>query len=133
MGADFNQCVKAFAEAEAYHGPSIVFCYAPCIDHGIKKGMAKAQTEEKLAVETGYWHLFRFNPALREEGKNPFTLDSKAPTGDYDEFLNGEVRYNSLMRANPDRARRLWDKNEAEAKERFEYLNKLVKLYGSEE
>ena len=133
MGADFNQCVKAFAEAEAYHGPSIVFCYAPCINHGIKKGMAKAQTEEKLAVETGYWHLFRFNPALREEGKNPFTLDSKAPTGDYDEFLNGEVRYNSLMRANPDRARRLWDKNEAEAKERFEYLNKLVKLYGSEE
>ena len=133
MGADYNQCIKAFAEAEAYHGPSIVLCYAPCINHGIKKGMAKAQTEEQLAVEAGYWHLFRYNPALKAEGKNPFTLDSKAPTGVYEEFLDGEVRYNSLKRANPERAAKLWAKNKAEAEERYAYLNKLVKLYGTEE
>ena len=133
MGADFNQCIKAFAEAEAYPGPSIVLCYAPCINHGIKKGMAKAQTEEQLAVEAGYWHLFRYNPALKAEGKNPFTLDSKAPTGVYEEFLDGEVRYNSLKRANPERAAKLWAKNKAEAEERYAYLNKLVKLYATEE
>ena len=133
MGADYNQCIKAFAEAEAYHGPSIVLCYAPCINHGIKKGMAKAQTEEKLAVEAGYWHLFRYNPALKAEGKNPFTLDSKAPTGEYEAFLDGEVRYNSLKRANPERAAKLWAKNKAESEERYAYLNKLVKLYATEE
>ena len=133
MGADYNQCIKAFAEAEAYHGPSIVLCYAPCINHGIKKGMAKAQTEEQLAVEAGYWHLFRYNPALKAEGKNPFTLDSKAPTGEYEAFLDGEVRYNSLKRANPERAAKLWAKNKAEAEERYAYLNKLVKLYATEE
>ena len=133
MGADYNQCIKAFAEAEAYHGPSIVLCYAPCINHGIKKGMAKAQTEEQLAVEAGYWHLFRYNPALKAEGKNPFTLDSKAPTGEYEAFLDGEVRYNSLKRANPERAAKLWAKNKAESEERYAYLNKLVKLYATEE
>jgi len=133
MGADMNQCIKAFTEAEAYPGPSLVLCYAPCINHGIKKGMAKAQTEEELAVKAGYWHLFRYNPALKAEGKAAFSLDSKAPTDDYKEFLNGEVRYNSLMRANPDRAKKLWDKSEGEAKARWEYLNKLVKLYGAEE
>ncbi len=133
MGADFNQCVKAFAEAEAYHGPSIVLCYAPCINHGIKKGMAKAQTEEELAVKSGYWHLFRYNPDLKKEGKPAFTLDSKAPTDDYKEFLNGEVRYNSLKRSNPERAAKLWDKSESEAKERYDYLNRLVKLYSPEE
>ena len=133
MGADFNQCVKAFAEAETYHGPSIVLCYAPCINHGIKKGMAKAQTEEELAVKSGYWHLFRYNPDLKKEGKPAFTLDSKAPTDDYKEFLNGEVRYNSLKRSNPERAAKLWDKSESEAKERYDYLNRLVKLYSPEE
>ena len=133
MGADFNQCVKAFAEAEAYHGPSIVLCYAPCINHGIKKGMSKAQTEEELAVKSGYWHLFRYNPDLKKEGKPAFTLDSKAPTDDYKEFLNGEVRYNSLKRSNPERAAKLWDKSESEAKERYDYLNRLVKLYSPEE
>ena len=133
MGADFNQTVKAIAEAEAYPGPSLIIAYAPCINHGIKKGMSKAQTEEELAVKCGYWHNFRFNPALKAEGKPAFTLDSKAPEGDYQEFLNGEVRYNSLMRSNPEKAKRLFAKNESEAKERYAYLNKLITLYGSEE
>ncbi len=125
MGADFNQCVKAIAEAEAYPGPSLIIAYAPCINHGIKKGMAKAQTEEELAVKAGYWHCFRFNPALAAEGKDAFSLDSKEPTGDYQEFLDGEVRYNSLKRANPERAAKLFAKNESEAKARYSYLNKL--------
>ena len=129
MGADPAQCVKAIKEAESYPGPSIVICYAPCINHGIKKGMSKAQTEEKLAVEAGYWHNFRFNPANAAEGKPLFSLDSKAPTGDYKEFLNGEVRYNALVRANPERAEKLFDASEKAAKERREHLEKLVKLY----
>ncbi|WP_073963071.1 pyruvate:ferredoxin (flavodoxin) oxidoreductase [Mediterraneibacter gnavus] len=125
MGADFNQTVKAIAEAEAYPGPSLIIAYAPCINHGIKKGMSKAQTEEQLAVECGYWNNFRFNP----EAEKKFTLDSKEPKGDYQEFLNGEVRYNALMRANPERAQRLFAQNEAEAMERYEYLKGLVNLY----
>ena len=125
MGADFNQTVKAFAEAEAYPGPSLIIAYAPCINHGIKKGMSKAQTEEQLAVECGYWNNFRFNP----EAEKKFTLDSKEPKGDYQEFLNGEVRYNALMRANPEKAQRLFAQNEAEAMERYEYLKGLVNLY----
>ncbi len=133
MGADYNQTVKALAEAEAYPGPSLVIAYAPCINHGIKKGMAKAQTEEELAVKSGYWHCFRYNPALKAEGKAAFSLDSKAPTQSYAEFLDGEVRYNSLKRANPEKAARLFAKSEAEAKARYEYLNKLITLYGAEE
>ena len=130
MGADFNQTVKAIAEAEAYPGPSLIIAYAPCINHGIKKGMSKAQTEEELAVKCGYWHNFRFNPAA----ENKFSLDSKAPAEEgYQEFLNGEVRYNSLQRSNPEKAARLFAKNEAEAKARYEYLNKLVTLYGKTE
>ena len=129
MGADFNQTVKAIAEAEAYPGPSLIIAYAPCINHGIKKGMSKAQTEEELAVKCGYWHNFRFNPAA----ENKFTLDSKAPTEDYQAFLDGEVRYNSLKRSNPEKAARLFAKNESEAKARYEYLNKLVTLYGKTE
>ena len=130
MGADFNQTVKAIAEAEAYPGPSLIIAYAPCINHGIKKGMAKAQTEEELAVKVGYWHNFRFNPAA--EG-NKFSLDSKAPSmEDYQAFLDGEVRYNSLKRQNPEKAARLFAKNEAEAKARFEYLQKLIALHGAE-
>ena len=129
MGADFNQTVKAIAEAEAYPGPSLVIAYAPCINHGIKKGMSKAQTEEELAVKSGYWFNFRFNPDA--EGKK-FSLDSKAPTEDYKAFLDGEVRYNALKRANPERAERLYDKSEKEAKERYAYLNKLVTLYGEQ-
>ena len=129
MGADFNQCVKAIAEAEAYPGPSLIIAYAPCINHGIKKGMSKAQTEEELAVKAGYWHCFRFNPAAPAEGKSAFTLDSKEPTGDYQEFLDGEVRYNSLKRANPERAAKLFAQSEASAKARYEYLKKLGDLY----
>ena len=133
MGADYNQAVKALAEAEAYPGPSLVIAYAPCINHGIKKGMAKAMTEEELAVKAGYWHLFRYNPTLKAEGKNAFSLDSKAPTDDYKEFLNGEVRYNALVRQNPARAEKLFAQSENDAKERYKYLNKLIKLYGAEE
>ena len=130
MGADFNQTVKAITEAESYPGPSLIIAYAPCINHGIKKGMNKAQTEEELAVKSGYWHNFRYNPAA--EG-NKFTLDSKAPTESYREFLDGEVRYNALMRANPERAEKLFAQSEKYAKERYEYLNKLIALYGEEE
>ena len=131
MGGDFNQTVKAIAEAEAYPGPSLIIAYAPCINHGIKKGMAKAQTEEELAVKCGYWHNFRFNPAA--EG-NKFSLDSKAPDmTDYQGFLNGEVRYNSLQRQNPEKAARLFAKNQSEAAARYEYLQKLITLYGTEE
>ena len=126
MGADYAQTVKAIAEAEADPGPSLVIAYAPCINHGIKKGMDKAQTEEKLAVECGYWHNFRYNPAAEDK---KFTLDSKAPTGDYQSFLKGEVRYASLALKNPDRAGALDAKNEEEAKARYQYLNKLVTLY----
>ena len=130
MGADFNQTVKAIAEAEAYPGPSLIIAYAPCINHGIKKGMAKAQTEEELAVKCGYWHNFRFNPAADKK----FALDSKTPDMEnYMDFLNGEVRYNSLQRQNPEKAARLFAKNESEAKARYDYLNKLVAMYGEEE
>ena len=132
MGGDFNQTVKAIAEAEAYPGPSLIIAYAPCINHGIKKGMAKAQTEEELAVKVGYWHNFRFNPAAEKGSK--FTLDSKQPKEeDYQAFLDGEVRYNALKRANPEKAARLFAKNEAEAMERYDYLSKLTDLYKVEE
>ena len=125
MGADFNQCVKAIAEAEAYPGPSLIIAYAPCINHGIKKGMSKAQTEEKLAVETGYWNLFRFNPAAEQK----FTLDSKAPAGGYQEFLMNEARYSRLTREFPERADTLFARNEEAAKERYEHLVKLIDMY----
>ena len=130
MGADFNQTVKAISEAEAYPGPSLIIAYAPCINHGIKKGMSKAQTEEALAVECGYWNNFRYNPAA--EGAK-FTLDSKEPKMEgYKDFLNGEVRYNALARFNPEKAEVMFAKNEAEAKARYEYLKKLVTLYGED-
>ena len=133
MGADMNQTVKALAEAEAYPGPSLIIAYAPCINHGIKKGMSKAMTEEKLAVEAGYWHNFRFNPELKAAGKNAFILDSKEPTGDYQEFLKGENRYASLAKFNPERAAELFAQSEANAKDRYEHLKKLVTLYAGEE
>ena len=129
MGADFYQTVKAIAEAEASPGPSLIIAYAPCINHGIKKGMSKAQTEEELAVKCGYWHNFRFNPAA----ENKFSLDSKTPDMEnYMDFLNGEVRYNSLQRQNPEKAARLFAKNESEAQARYEYLQKLITLYGAD-
>ena len=129
MGADYAQTVKAIAEAEAYPGPSLVLAYAPCINHGIKKGMDKAQTEEKLAVESGYWNNFRFNPTAEKK----FSLDSKEPKLDtYQDFLKGEVRYASLAMKNPERAARLFAQNEEDAKERYNYLKKLVTLYGND-
>lgn len=126
QGANYNQCVKALVEAENYPGPSIVIAYAPCINHGIKGGMKNSQTEEKRAVEAGYWHLFRFDPRRDLEGKNPFQLDSKEPTGDYQEFLASEVRYSSLMRANPERAKALFEKAAKDAKAKYEKLAKLA-------
>nr|MDE6731089.1 pyruvate:ferredoxin (flavodoxin) oxidoreductase [Oscillospiraceae bacterium] len=130
MGADMNQCLKAIREAEAYDGPSIIIAYAPCINHGIKTGMATAQAEEKKAVQAGYWHLYRYNPDLKKEGKNPFILDSKAPnTDEYKDFLMGEVRYNALARQNPARAEELFDNALANAKDRYDYLTRLAALY----
>ncbi len=129
MGADYNQTVKAIAEAEAYPGPSLIIAYAPCINHGIKVGMSKAMTEEEKAVKSGYWHNFRYNPAA--EG-DKFTLDSKAPTESYQEFLDGEVRYNALKRANPERAAALFGQAEDDAKAKYAHLQKLITLYGAE-
>ncbi len=129
MGADYNQCLKAFREAESYNGPSIIIAYAPCINHGIKGGMGVSMSEEKKAVQAGYWHNFRFNPLLTEEGKNPFSLDSKAPTESYKDFILSEVRYSSLKRSFPERAEVLFDKSEEYAKEKYEHLVKLQELY----
>ena len=122
MGADRNQCLKAMVEAESYHGPSLVIAYAPCINHGIKGGLVHAQEEEKKAVDAGYWHLFRFDPRLAEEGKNPFQLDSKAPTMNYQDFIMNEVRYNALARSNPERAKALFDYAAEMAKAKYEAL-----------
>ncbi len=132
MGADYNQCIKAFVEAERYNGPSIIIAYAPCINHGIKGGMSVAQLEEKKAVQAGYWNLFRFNPELKAQGKNPLTIDSKAPTSSYRDFILNEVRYSSLTRAFPDRAEELFDKAEEQATDRYDHLQKLSKMYDPE-
>lgn len=129
MGADMAQTVKAISEAEAYPGPSLIIAYAPCISHGIKKGMDKAQTEEKLAVECGYWNNFRFNPLAAKK----FSLDSKPPKLEgYQEFLQGEVRYMSLAMKNADRAAELFARNEKEAKDQYTHLEKLVALYAND-
>ena len=127
MGADYNQCLKAMKEAEAYHGPSLIIAYAPCINHGIK--MPFNQAEQKKAVNAGYWNLFRFNPALVEEGKNPFSLDSKAPTGDYIEFINGETRYSSLRRSFPDKADKLFSIAAENAVQKYNDLLRTVEYY----
>ena len=132
MGANMNQTLKAIAEAEAYHGPSLIIGYAPCEMHSIKGGMTNCQGEMKKAVECGYWNLFRFNPALKAEGKNPFTLDSKAPAGGYQEFLMNEARYSSLTRSFPERAKELFALNEETAKKRYDKLTRMVKMYGEE-
>jgi pyruvate-ferredoxin/flavodoxin oxidoreductase len=124
MGANKNQVLKAILEAESYQGPSLIIAYAPCINHGIN--MSRSQHEEKLAVEAGYWPLYRFDPRLKEEGKNPFTLDSKEPTGNFKEFLMGEVRYSSLTRTFPDAAEKLFEKAEKDMKDRFETYKKLA-------
>lgn len=126
MGADKNQLLKALKEAENYHGPSLIIGYAPCINHGLKAGMGCSQLEEKKAVECGYWALYRFNPLLKEEGKNPFVLDSKEPTGNFKEFLLGEVRFASLKKVFPDKADELYAKTEKDAKERLAGYKKLA-------
>lgn len=129
IGADYNQTIKAITEAESYNGPSIIIAYAPCINHGIKGGLTAGIAEEKKAVESGYWHTFRFNPLLAAEGKNPFSLDSKAPTADYREFLLNEVRYASLMKAMPERAEALFAASESYAKDKYASLVRLKDYY----
>ncbi|KZL94035.1 pyruvate:ferredoxin (flavodoxin) oxidoreductase [Clostridium magnum] len=126
MGADKNQTLKAIAEAEAYPGPSLIIGYSPCINHGLRNGMGKSQLEGKKAVECGYWAMYRFNPALKEEGKNPFILDSKEPTADFKEFLMGEVRYASLAKQFPEAADALFEKTQRDAFERLENYKKLA-------
>lgn len=125
MGADKNQTIKAITEAEAYDGPSLIIAYSTCINHGIKVGMSNTQEEEKKAVDCGYWHLYRYNPALKGE-KNPFTLDSKDPKEDFKDFLMGEVRYASLAKAFPEESEKLFEKTESEAKERLEIYKTLA-------
>ena len=131
MGADMNQTIKAIAEAEAYPGPSLIIGYAPCEMHSIKGGMTNCQKEMKRAVDCGYWNMFRFNPALKAEGKNPFTLDSKAPTTDYKEFILGEARYSSLTRAFPERAEELFEKAAQNSRARYDHLVRLGELYAA--
>ena len=126
QGANMAQCVKAISEAESYDGPSLIIAYAPCINHGIKGGMGNSMAEEKHAVEAGYWHLFRFDPRLAKEGKNPFQLDSAAPSASYKDFIKSEVRYSSLMRTFPERAEELFDKAEKNAAEKYEHLEQLA-------
>ena len=134
MGASYDQCLKAIREAEAYPGPSLVIAYAPCINHGIKRGMGKAQAEQAAAVECGYWHLWRYNPALEEEGKNPFTLDSKEPQWDkFQEFLQGEVRYAALAKQFPAEAGELFDAAQEMAKKRYASYQRMAKLNWSKD
>jgi pyruvate-ferredoxin/flavodoxin oxidoreductase len=128
IGADKNQYMKALKEAESYNGPSLIIAYAPCINHGIKAGMGKTVEREKKAVEAGYWHLYRFNPLLKEEGKNPFILDSKEPKASFKEFLEGEVRYTSLKSSFPEIAEELFIKAENDAKERYEGYKRMAEM-----
>ncbi len=132
MGADMNQTVKALMEAEAYPGPSIIIGYAPCEMHGVKGGMANCQSEMKKAVESGYWQLFRYNPALKAEGKNPFTLDCKEPTADYVEFIKSETRYSRLAQQFPEVAEKLFQDAAEHAKAKYQRLQRFVKLYENE-
>ena len=133
LGANMNQAIKAIAEAEAYDGPSIVIAYAPCISHGLKAGMGCSVSQEKDAVKVGYWHLFRFNPELKEEGKNPFVMDSKEPTEDFKEFLLSEVRFSSLQKTFPDIAEELFEAAEEDAEERYQSYKRLEQAYAPDE
>ena len=129
LGADFNQALQALTEAVAYDGPSLIIAYATCIAHGVKAGLGSSCHEMKKAVDSGYFHLFRFHPALREQGKNPFVLDSKEPELDYQEFLDGETRYGALKKFRPEEARKLFQKAAELAKDRYNYLKKLEAFY----
>ena len=126
MGADKNQFLKAVKEAEAYPGPSLIICYAPCINHGLKKGMGKTQENTADAVKCGYWQLYRYNPTLEAQGKNPFILDSKEPQGNFREFIMDQVRYNSLAKEFPETAETLFRKVEEEAMEKYAKYKKLA-------
>jgi pyruvate-ferredoxin/flavodoxin oxidoreductase len=126
MGANKQQMMKAFKEAEAYDGPSLILAYSPCINQGILVGMGKTQEEMKLAVQSGYWPIYRYHPDLAEEGKNPFTLDSKAPDGSLKDFLNGEIRYASLKRTFPEEAERLHAILEETVNERYQELARMA-------
>ena len=126
MGANKQQLIKALTEAESYDGPSLIIAYAPCINHGIKQGMGKSQEEEKRAVQCGYWPLYRYNPSLKVEGKNPFSLDSRKPDGSLREFIGGEVRYASLEKTFPDEAKKLHDRLEQEINQRYETLKDMA-------
>jgi pyruvate-ferredoxin/flavodoxin oxidoreductase len=126
MGADKNQTLKAILEAEAYPGPSLIIGYAPCEMHGVKGGMANCQNEMKRAVEAGYWQMFRYNPLLKAEGKNPFILDSKEPTADYIDFISSETRYSRLVQAFPERAKELFEKAKEQAAAKYESYKELA-------
>ncbi|WP_434655119.1 pyruvate:ferredoxin (flavodoxin) oxidoreductase [Thermoanaerobacterium thermosaccharolyticum] len=128
LGANMNHTVRAIAEAEKYKGPSLIIAYSPCINHGIKSGMGTSIAEERKAVEAGYWHLYRYNPELKAEGKNPFILDSKEPTASYIDFLKGEIRYSSLETLFPEKAQKLFDESSKNAKERYEMYKALSEL-----
>jgi pyruvate-ferredoxin/flavodoxin oxidoreductase len=130
MGANMNQTLKAFHEAESYKGPSIIIAYSSCINHGIKAGMSYAQYRQKQAVDAGYWHLYRYNPELKAQGKNPFSLDSKEPKESFREFLNNEVRFSSLVKTFPADAERLFAEADKEAKEKYEFYKKLAEGNG---
>lgn len=125
MGANMNQLTKALKEAESYDGPSLIIAYAPCINHGIRSGMGTTVKQEKKAVDTGYWHLYRFDPRLKAEGKNPFMLDSREPKEPFMDFINSEVRYTSLRKTFPEIADELFEAAEEDAKSKYEQYKKL--------
>jgi pyruvate-ferredoxin/flavodoxin oxidoreductase len=128
MGANKNQMMKAFKEAESYPGPSLIIAYAPCINHGIKAGMGKTQHEEKLAVECGYWPLYRYDPRIKEKGKNQFQIDYKEPNGTLNDFLMGEVRYNSLTRSFPKEAEKLHKKLEEDVNLKYKKYKEMAEI-----
>ncbi|MDG6219188.1 MAG: thiamine pyrophosphate-dependent enzyme, partial [Candidatus Thermoplasmatota archaeon] len=126
MGANMTHALKVMKEAESYPGPSLIIAYAPCINHGIKAGMGKTQYEEKLAVDVGYWLLYRFDPRLKDQNINPFQLDSKEPSGSFHDFIMGEIRYNSLTRTFPEEAKRLHAQLETDMKERYQQYKRMA-------
>ena len=126
MGADKNQLMKAMIEAEKYDGPSIIIAYAPCINHGLKKGMGKSQANIKDAVDAGYWHLYRYNPELKAKGKNPFSLDSKEPTASFRDFIMAQVRYSSLAKEFPEIAEKLFAMTEEDAMDKYRTYKELA-------
>lgn len=132
MGADYNQTLKAMIEAESYNGPSLIIAYSPCISHGIKTGLGSSQHEQAKAVESGYWHIFRFNPDLIKSGKNPLSLDYSRPFTEFEEFLSGELRFTSLKKSNPEESSELFRKSESDAKRRYEWIKKLHQIYDND-